>query len=789
MNAQAPPRKRRSVAASILGALFGLAAALLIYGEYVLLTTPGATLASVILALQTTPWSRVPFLLIPTTGALFGFLVTGGFAGNKVALEFWRGIILGFQLTLGMLIGVGLGVVAYVLLWMSSNPRAPVTEAIRTPLEGMRDPTGLFQALLIAGGAAGLTVALYMAAGPRVRTWTRGVTGAVIGALAGLTIFTIGYVVVNYPSVPDSSTYLRNIAEAVYSNTPVEYLFLVLGASVGLLMSRYSWKLYGILTLISLVSVVLGYMAYSLTQTLPGVPPANRTLSLFLFVAESLSLLMVLLYSFYSIDVATRKHWRRTPRDSQFSPYFMPKVCLQVPIYNEPPEVVLQTLDSLVSLDYPVDRFLVMVLDDSTRPERAEPIREFCRAHEKDCQILYLHRADRRGYKAGALNDGLEQVPDDVNLIGVIDSDYVVEPEFLRETVGYFVDPGIGWLQTPQDYRNRHESFLTEQYYMADAYFYRAVLPSRNEENSIIFCGTMGLLRKQALLEVGGWGEQYITEDSELSLRLVDAGWNSLYINTTYGRGLIPATFEGYKKQHFRWAFGGGKILRGHFWDFIFGRFTLRQRFDYFVQNINWFEGLFVFLIAVAVLAMGVGEALGAQFVTHHANEVLLIGLVPWFLLIDGLTRIHMVLRRTMNMGVGTTLRVVGMWLSVKFSDMIAACKGFVGFTIPFIRTRKATGDRVRGIAGVKQAVLLTRFESTMATLLLLTAGGIALRIWAFQGSTGGPTVSRLLLFFWLLFYSAVFLAAPLYAYRSYASLAGGQKPTPSPSPVRGVPT
>ena len=110
--------------------------------------------------------------------------------------------------------------------------------------------------------------------------------------------------------------------------------------------------------------------------------------------------------------------------------------------------------------------------------------------------VTYVHRINRGGYKAGALNNALKLTPSDVEIISVIDADYHVEPEYLRETVGYFIDSGLGFLQTPQDYRNVHQSFLTRQYYFADGFFYRAIMPSRNEANAISFCGPMGLVRR-----------------------------------------------------------------------------------------------------------------------------------------------------------------------------------------------------------------------------------------------------------------------------------------------------
>jgi glycosyltransferase involved in cell wall biosynthesis len=448
----------------------------------------------------------------------------------------------------------------------------------------------------------------------------------------------------------------------------------------------------------------------------------------------------------------------------------MPKVALHVPTFNEPPELVLGTLRRLLALDYPADRFAILVGDDSTDPACSEPLREFCAQNG----ILYHQRGERRGFKAGALNALLRLTPPDTNLIAVVDADYDVDARFLRETVGYFVDPDLGWLQTPQDYRNRHASFLTEQYYLADAYFYRTILPSRNEENSIIFCGTMGILRRRAVLDVGGWGETYITEDAEISARLLNSGWTSLYVNKTYGHGLIPPTFEGYKRQHYRWAFGGGRILRGHAARFLFGRYTFRQRLDYLVGTLNWFEGAFIFAIACFVIFLGLADLAGSGVLTHHSNEVLLVGIVPLFLLLDGLTRVHLVLRRSVQLSFGGTVQMLGMWFSVKFSNMRAATLALLGFSIPFVRTSKDTPQRMTRGDAWRRALGLTRFESAMAVLLCLVAAGEVAKTLIVQQTEHYVAAGRVFMVFWLAYYALAFTAAPLYAFKSFATVETG---------------
>jgi cellulose synthase/poly-beta-1,6-N-acetylglucosamine synthase-like glycosyltransferase len=712
-----------------------------------------------------------PLFLMAAAGGAIGFLATGVAIRNRLVLLLSTIVLRFMALVLASLIGLAIGVAAFVLWWMWGNPGEGLAAALAHAGGAARNPADAMQLFAAGGLLIGLVVGLFVVGKGALRVGIRLAGGGLIAALGGLVMYCIAYVLVYFRGIPPGRTLLTAIAQAVYSFTPIEVLFVSLAACVGMLLSNYSWRLHGILTFVSLLFVVLGYALYTLTQTLPAVPREDFLLSGFLFAAELASLLMVLLYSFYTIDVSARKEWRRATSEAAFSTFYLPKVALQVPTYNEPPELVEATLRSLLALDYPPERFVIMVGDDSTDPACSEPLRAFCEAHG----IVYHHRPSRSGYKAGALNALLAITPSDANLIAVVDADYQVEPGFLCETVGYFVDPGLGWLQTPQDYRNRHQSFLTEQYYLADAYFYRTILPSRNEENSIIFCGTMGMLRRRAVEEVGGWGEKYITEDAELSARLLTAGWRSLYVNKTYGRGLIPPTFDGYKRQHYRWAFGGGRILRGHGLRLLFGRFTFRQRLDYLVGTLNWFEGAFIFAIAVFVLALGISDLLGVPVLTHHSNEVLLVGLVPLFLLLDGLTRVHLVLRRSVQLTFGGTLRILGMWFSVKFSNMRAALKGFVGFSLPFVRTPKAPTERPSRLTSWRIALRLTRFETGMALLLLVTAAGVATRAAAagpaIDEATQAVMVGRWFLCFWLLYYTLVFTAAPLYAYKSFWSL------------------
>ena len=210
------------------------------------------------------------------------------------------------------------------------------------------------------------------------------------------------------------------------------------------------------------------------------------------------------------------------------------------------------------------------MIDDNTDDEDLwRPVEAWCQRH----RVKFVHLADWPGYKSGALNYALRRMTSpDAEVIGIVDSDYQVEPGWLRRCAPAFADPWIGFVQSPQDYRDWRQARYYRRLYYSYNYFFAVSQPSRNEHDGAIFAGTMGLIRRVALDELGGWDEWCITEDAELSLRLLRAGWHGLHVDETFGRGIMPLTFEALKGQRYRWCFGGIQILRMHWRSMIPGR-------------------------------------------------------------------------------------------------------------------------------------------------------------------------------------------------------------------------
>ena len=152
----------------------------------------------------------------------------------------------------------------------------------------------------------------------------------------------------------------------------------------------------------------------------------------------------------------------------------------------------------------------------------------------------------------------------EAEVVAVIDSDYVVKAGWLRDLVPHLLRPWVAVVQAPQDYRDEDANAFKTMCYQEYRGFFQIGMVTRNERNAIIQHGTMTMVRRSVLEEVGGWGEWCITEDAELGLRIFEQGYKAVYVPDSYGKGLMPDTYIDFKKQRFRWAYGAIQIMRRH---------------------------------------------------------------------------------------------------------------------------------------------------------------------------------------------------------------------------------
>jgi len=270
-----------------------------------------------------------------------------------------------------------------------------------------------------------------------------------------------------------------------------------------------------------------------------------------------------------------------------------------VPSYNEPVWMVRRTLLGALAIRHPHATYL---LDDGRRPEMAALAREL------GCG--YITRPDNAGAKAGNLNHALASTSGE--LIAVFDADHVPLPAFLDRVVGYFADPRLAFVQTPQEYYNV-DSFQHlgtrpgRGAWHEQSLFYRVIQLGKSRRNAAFFCGSCGLMRRSALEEIGGFATETITEDLHTSMRLHARGWKSLYHNEVLALGLAAQTATPYHLQRLRWGQGTMQALRCE--GVLRARgLSVHQRLNYFASALHYFDGLqrLVFYIAPA-LAVATG--------------------------------------------------------------------------------------------------------------------------------------------------------------------------------------
>jgi cellulose synthase/poly-beta-1,6-N-acetylglucosamine synthase-like glycosyltransferase/exo-beta-1,3-glucanase (GH17 family) len=378
-----------------------------------------------------------------------------------------------------------------------------------------------------------------------------------------------------------------------------------------------------------------------------------------------------------------------------------PKVSIHIPAYREPPDMLKKTLDSIAQLNYP-DFECVVAINNTPDPADWQPIEDYCKILGE--RFVFLNLQNLAGFKAGALRVAIEHTAADAEIIGVIDADYVVHPDWLREVVPAFDDPQVGLVQAPQDHRDANRSplhnFMNTEY----AGFFDIGMVQRNENNAIIVHGTMCLIRRSAMEEAGGWSSDTICEDSDLGLSILMNGKIADYTRKRYGWGLLPDSYEAFRKQRHRWAFGGVQIAMKHLKSF-FGRnarLMSAQRNTYLIGWINWMgaETLGVAiailnLLWVPVVAFG-GIAIPEMVLTFPV----LIGFAVYLLHFFTLYTVRV--KHPVKATLGAAVTAMALQLTVAR----AVTEGVVKQHMPFIRTAKGGSTAALSFPAFWEAVL-----------------------------------------------------------------------------------
>src|SRR6266700_3334597 len=375
---------------------------------------------------------------------------------------------------------------------------------------------------------------------------------------------------------------------------------------------------------------------------------------------------------------------------SEAFPAAFPKVSIHVPAYFEPPEMLKQTLDAVARLDYP-NFECVVIINNTPDPEFWQPIQDHCRALGERFKFINAEKIE--GFKAGALRIAMERTAADAEIIGIIDADYVVQPDWLKDLVPVFADPRVGLVQAPQDHRDGNRSLM--HYIMNGEYagFFDIGMIQRNEANAIIVHGTMCLIRRAAMDMAGGWAGDTICEDTDLGLAIIEHGWLTHYTNERYGHGLLPDTYEAFKKQRHRWAYGGVQIVKKHWRRFLPGasRLSPDQRREFSLGWLNWL-GAESLGVVVAILNL-IWVPIVAFADIAIPDKILTLPIIASFVV----SLVHFVALYRLRVPAkwGQMLGAMVAAMSVQWTVSRAVANGLITEHLPFARTSKGGLSRM----------------------------------------------------------------------------------------------
>ncbi|MDE2471394.1 MAG: glycosyltransferase [Bradyrhizobium sp.] len=387
-----------------------------------------------------------------------------------------------------------------------------------------------------------------------------------------------------------------------------------------------------------------------------------------------------------------------------------PKVSIHIPAYFEPPEMLKQTLDAVARLDYP-NFECVVIINNTPDPEFWQPIQDHCRLLGE--RFKFINAEEVKGFKAGALRIAMDRTAADAEIIGIIDADYVVTPDWLKDLVPVFADPRVGLVQAPQDHRDGDRSLM--HYIMNGEYagFFDIGMVQRNEANAIIVHGTMCLIRRSAMDMAGGWAGDTICEDTDLGLAIIEHGWLTHYTNTRYGHGLLPDTYEAFKKQRHRWAYGGFQIVKKHWRRFLPGasRLSPDQRREFALGWLNWL-GAESLGVLVAILNL-IWVPIVAFADIAIPDKILTLPIIAAFVV--SLVHFLVAYRLRVPVKAGQMLGAMIAAMSVQWTVSRAVANGLITEHLPFARTSKGGLSRM-------SIEFQAFWEAVIGVLLLLGA-------------------------------------------------------------------
>ena len=408
--------------------------------------------------------------------------------------------------------------------------------------------------------------------------------------------------------------------------------------------------------------------------------------------------------------------------------YHIPFVTVQLPIFNEQ-FVVNRLIDNICALDYPRDRFEIQVLDDSIDETIEMSKRKVDEYKAKGFNISLVRRGDRTGFKAGALQYGLEFAKGE--FIAIFDADFLPRKSFLRDTVPCFRDSKVGVVQTRWEHLNQDYSLITRlQAFQLNVHF-TVEQSGRQAANYMLqFNGTAGIWRRETIVDAGGWHADTLTEDLDLSYRAQMRGWTIRYLERVGSPAELPAEMNGLKSQQFRWMKGGAETAKKILPAVWRSTIPLRKKVHATLHLLS--STIFVFVFLVGVFSVPLLFFLGPLGINAHIFAIFLIGLLTiaavyfvanmrttW----EGHGKVRSILKFTVLFPLFLALS-----MGLSLHNSIAVIQGYRGRRTPFVRTPKFNIKSITDSFNAKGKYLSDRlpvttvFEGLLSLYFLVAA-------------------------------------------------------------------
>lgn len=374
---------------------------------------------------------------------------------------------------------------------------------------------------------------------------------------------------------------------------------------------------------------------------------------------------------------------------------FQPKVTIQLPIFNER-YVIERLVEYVCAIRYPSELLEIQVLDDSTDDTTDIARRVVERKRAQGINIKYIHRTDRTGFKAGALEAGMKVAEGE--FIAVFDADFTPTPDFLEKTIPYFYDEGVGMVQARWDHINRDFSLLTQaQSILLDGHFVIEHTARNRSGRFFNFNGTAGVWRKTCIQAAGGWDHDTLTEDLDLSYRAQLKGWRFVFLNDLLAPAEVPVEMNAFKTQQHRWAKGSIQVGLKMLPTILKSDQPFKVKMEAFIHLTNNLA-----YVLMLILSLMMPFALRIR-VDHGMYETLFLDM-PFFVgaTISVCTFYVMSQREVGGNWVSRILYipfVLALGIGLAVNNAVATLEALFGHESPFVRTPKLAVEGKTGAA------------------------------------------------------------------------------------------